>query len=504
MRTVLLAAWLAFAMQAASIRGVVVEHQSGRPLARALVVAQPIAGTNAAPLSARSDPNGAFEIGPLPVGAYLVLASRRAFAPAQYGQKEGKSAGTPVVVEENGSPFLNIRLQRFGSISGFVVDENEVGLQEHDVVAYRNTRPPVAAGHGRTDERGFYRIWGLQPGSYLVRTVGKRYDEGDYLPTFSRETTRVEEARAVEVQLDQEATEVQVRPFPGRLYTLSGRTIGPLQAQTTLTLVSDLGSQTAVADQQGRFEFPPLPPGPYELYAVAQGGRRAGADPLAAYEYLYLNRDESEHRVPLGALPELRFTVEDAQGQRIDIGTAQILYRRKDLAGEGKTATLRPPEGRAAISPGRYEFALAPSPNYYVAAFSSPQAESIGRGRPDGWNEVSVARGAIDVKFVLAARPATIHGVARNGSHEAVAGAPVFLEAYDPESRRRVAEVRAVRTDTRGEFDFYGLAPGHYRLLSTFEFQAPDLAEMDRANPRSIRIEEGKDEKVDLDLYVSR
>ena len=88
MRGVLLAACLAAGLHAATIRGVVVEHQTGHPLARALVVVQPIAGTSGGPLSVRSDVNGAFEIGPLSGGAYLVLASRRAFAPAQFGQKQ--------------------------------------------------------------------------------------------------------------------------------------------------------------------------------------------------------------------------------------------------------------------------------------------------------------------------------------------------------------------------------------------------------------------------------
>jgi hypothetical protein len=97
-----------------------------------------------------------------------------------------------------------------------------------------------------------------------------------------------------------------------------------------------------------------------------------------------------------------------------------------------------------------------------------------------------------------------VHGVARNAMHEPVPGVPVFLEAYDTETRRRVADVRAIRSDTRGQFEFYGLAPGHYRLLSTFEFQMPDQIQMDAANPRLIRIDEAQNFEADLDLYVIR
>ena len=52
----------------------------------------------------------------------------------------------PVTVGENDSAVLNIRLPRYGAIAGTVLDENDVGLPEHDVIAYRNTQPPRPAG----------------------------------------------------------------------------------------------------------------------------------------------------------------------------------------------------------------------------------------------------------------------------------------------------------------------------------------------------------------------
>jgi hypothetical protein len=267
MRALLLAAALAATLQAALIRGVVVEHATGRPLARSLVVIQPIAGTQAGTQSVRTDSNGAFEFPPVPGGAYLVLASRRSFAPIQYGQKQWKSSGVPVVVDEGGTSVLNIRLQRFGAIAGTILDENDVGLPAHEIVAYRNTRPPELVARAKTDDRGMYRLWGLEPGTYLVRTVGKLYDEGSYLPTFSRETPRVDQAHTVEVVLDQETDNVNVRPAPGRLFTVTGRAFVSPQRPAMLTLVSDLGSESTMSDAQGNFQFKPAPPGPYELYA---------------------------------------------------------------------------------------------------------------------------------------------------------------------------------------------------------------------------------------------
>ena len=65
-------------------------------------------------------------------------------------------------------------------------------------------------------------------------------------------------------------------------------------------------------------------------------------------------------------------------------------------------------------------------------------------------------------------------------------------------------DVRVTRTDTRGQYQFYGLAPGSYRMLSSFEFQMPDSAVLDAANARVVKTEEGRDLSVDLEIYVIR
>ena len=127
------------------------------------------------------------------------------------------------------------------------------------------------------------------------------------------------------------------------------------------------------------------------------------------------------------------------------------------------------------------------------------------RGRADGWNEILLAGPAQEtVKFVLSPTPAAVHGVVSDASHDPVAGVLVFLEAYDPDSRKRLMDVRVTRTDTQGKYQFYGLAPGAYRMLSSFEFQMPDSAALDVANAHVVKADEGRDVAVDLDQYVIR
>ncbi len=386
----------------AVIRGTVMESSSGHPLAQSLVVAEPVAGTPAAIQSVRTNPDGQFEFTALPAGAYLLTASRRGFAPAQYGQKRWKGSGVPVVLQDSETAQLEIRLQRFGSITGTILDENGVGLAGHDVVAFRNSRPPVMVARAVTDDLGMYHLWGLEPGSYVVRTMGKEYDEGSYLPTFSRETARLEEAYATEVELDKENEQVEVQPFPGRLYSVAGRASVAPQMPVVVTLTSEMGSVSVTSDGRGNFRFPPLAPGSYELYAATQGGRPA-AGINGAYQSILVYRERNDYRLSLEPLPELRVETMDNKGQPLDSGSVQMWLRRKDLSGQGKSAPLRASQ---ILSPGRWELAVAPNPAYYASAFSGPKPERDAAGRADGWNEIELAgSGPTRVQFVLCKRP---------------------------------------------------------------------------------------------------
>src|ERR1051326_3765413 len=222
-------------LQGAVIRGNVVEHSSGKPLARTQIVLAPLPGTPGQTQAIRSNTYGNFEFVGLAGGAYIVSAARRGFPPVQYGQKNWRAAATPVVLAEDQATFLNIRMPRYGAITGIAVDENDVGLPDHEVVAYRYAKPPRLAARAQADDRGVFRIAGLDPGRYLVRTVGRQYEDGGYLPTFYRETMRVDDATFLDVDLDRDVGEARVRPIPGRLYNITGRVVCTTPPPVTVT-----------------------------------------------------------------------------------------------------------------------------------------------------------------------------------------------------------------------------------------------------------------------------
>ncbi|HWC97814.1 MAG TPA: carboxypeptidase-like regulatory domain-containing protein, partial [Candidatus Sulfopaludibacter sp.] len=287
--------------------------------------------------------------------------------------------------------------------------------------------------------RGVYRIFGLEPGSYVVRAATKQYDEGGYLPTFFNNVATVEGARPVEVLLDQDTPDVLIRPAPGRLYHIAGSVYGSGRTQIMLTLISDMGTESVSPDSDGRYKFSPVAPGKYEIYAQGFGGRAIGM--LAAYQPLEIDRDQTETNLSLRPQPEVQFVFEDTKGAPVDSSSVQIMARQKQLSGDLPVQFIRPANNRQSFDPGRWEFSLAPNAGFYVV----------------GDHQVLLREASTVVKFVLSTSPAAIHGT--------VQGAPgirVYLEG-------RPGEIRTTRTDMNGQFRFSGLAPGDYRIQSTFD-----------------------------------
>ena len=119
---------------------------------------------------------------------------------------------------------------------------------------------------------------------------------------------------------------------------------------------------------------------------------------------------------------------------------------------------------------------------------------------PDGWHEVVIANFS-SVWFSLSNNPGAIGGVVRTAG-KPTAGAPVFLEAYDPVTRKRLTDLRITRTDERGLYEFRDLAPGVWRILATFEYQSPDTETMDAGGARTVQIDAGPQAQIDPDLYT--
>jgi hypothetical protein len=109
------------------------------------------------------------------------------------------------------------------------------------VNAYRKSEPPELVAEAVTDDRGIFRLHGLTPGGYVVRSAGARDEDGSYLPTFAKETVSVAEARTVDLLPEHEASGVELRPLPGRVFRLMvGVEPVPDGGEVTITVASTM------------------------------------------------------------------------------------------------------------------------------------------------------------------------------------------------------------------------------------------------------------------------
>ncbi|MBL8149819.1 MAG: carboxypeptidase regulatory-like domain-containing protein, partial [Blastocatellia bacterium] len=147
------------------IRGVVTTDTNS-PAKKIKIVATRVGGEYESSYSTTTANDGTFRINSLPVGSYKV----RATAP---GYIEDSSGNRYYRTGDN----VNIRLSKGGVITGTVTNrsgEPVVGI----VVSARRVRTSDGElvedqeeehlARKATDDRGIYRIYGLQPGSYLL------------------------------------------------------------------------------------------------------------------------------------------------------------------------------------------------------------------------------------------------------------------------------------------------------------------------------------------------
>ncbi len=165
------------------IAGLVVTEGSGAPVRRARVnlSAPELRGAR----SVLTDDDGKFSFSALPAGRYSLQASKPGYVNITFGAKRPGRPGTPIqLVDGQKLEKANISLPRGAVITGVVIDEHgepSPGTQVRAMRAVMQTGEKTyqQAGQDQTDDRGIYRIYGLQPGEYIVNAVPRNTGAGD-------------------------------------------------------------------------------------------------------------------------------------------------------------------------------------------------------------------------------------------------------------------------------------------------------------------------------------
>lgn len=546
----------------ATIRGTVVAADTGQPLRRATVmlhVAPPPdrRTTTSEPVtrSTSTDANGQFEFTRVPSG----LANLSAMKDGYFDQSAAWMTAPGDAPRPKPQPIAEgqtlekvaISLLRAGAIVGRVVDEfgdPASGVEIETLRRMSTARRAPWNNVGRrteSDDTGAFRVWGLQPGDYIVGARPRQFqvngrlsqnsEREGFAPTFYPGTATVADAGLVTVRAGRDTTGVTFGLTATRLASIRGRVLPPdgSTASRVTVMVSRLDSERAGsgatgshAGDDGAFEISRLPPGRYRLSA------REGADgpwrqlgQMGTVEIDVDGADVEGVTIALRPGSVVAGRVVDESGQPVR-GQFRVQFETDD-AGGGMSWTEPATVGddgtfhAASVFGRRYVRLLTtgPLPMPLESALAQPPSatrpptrlalSSVRVGDADVTDRAVDFDGrAVEITIHMTSQPAEVSGTvqwAALGADAARARPMVIVFPDDPSRWHEWSvTVRAARVGPQGQFSIRGIPPGdRYLVVAVEELRGgehldPVILEAVRSAARPLRIDAGSRQELSL------
>ncbi len=484
-----------------SVAGIVTQYGSGEPVrgAEVSVSRQQSSGLENTDdavtqgITVLTDRNGRFQIPSLAPGDFSLTVRKSGF----HGFRTANSGTWQEVVNLTLSPGqaisdLALAMQPGAVITGRVTDESGEAMANVQVNAFkwvyanhhRQLRP---IGGGSTDDTGSYRIFGLEPGRYVVRANATNDDSNKglrFAPAYFPDAATPSEANTLALRSG-EQTVADLRMTRVRVAKISGHiagTVRALQTQVYLRNVQDEGGVVArgpgaTVEANGNFTIENVFPGDYLLGAFEFGGPDDQAPRHA----------EIPIKVDGADLKDLSLALEDSgkaslQGTlRIDGDTSRHprfdslrvgLLPADDSTGNaefigqgGYSAVAR--DGTInldKISPGRYVVSITAEGSGWED-FYTKSVQIGGRDVTDSVVNFSAGRGVVPVAISVGIDGAYVEGTVTDDDHKPVANATV-IGVPDPALRSQFDLYQRAQTDQNGHFQLRGIKPGTYSFYA--------------------------------------
>ena len=495
----------------------------GRPVAGARVFVYSSAGKIGDTQMIASDGDGVFKATGLSPGAYSVLT----LAPGYVAPSDSTGPRKHRIGE-----YVALNLVKGGVITGRVTDEfgePVVGVR----VAAQKVRTPegkpdfdstmmnAASAVRETDDRGVYRIFGLEPGVYVVSLNGLSFSGMSFAqsrsepPIYHPSSTR-NAAAEVTVHSGGEAGGVDIRRRAMRGHSISGAVTGATEGGgfvnavvVRLTRAADREPvATAALISEKNFNLRGVEDGEYDLAALRSDGilefstsvpRRVvvkGAD-ISGIEVKLLKPGSIEGRVviepskPSGACKsDDDFSIEEILlNARRDEKTPSLFAHLSSIAAMASVGGATPGDDGAFvlknIELGRVRIETdLPDENWYVRAITqksstapkpvdaSQNAIAVKSGEKVSGLELTIAEGAASLKGKV---------VPANENVKLSKRIRVHLIPAEVTAANETLRYYEKLANSDGSFDLRNLAPGRYLLHPRSAEEGESAANPDRA-----------------------
>jgi len=278
----------------ASIKGRVVDGQTGTAIARARIRISGFQSQGPQRPAVTTDETGAFAFTALPAGSYSLQVDKSTYLAARYPDAgQTLRTGFRPVVLADGQTLDGVTVSMFhgSAISGRVIDAHGDPLENVEVRAMLLPKSgrgrPQMRGSSSTNDIGEFRAARLVAGRYILMVVPRRFDfnpnepmvaEVQPLPTYYPGVLAMEQAQPIAVDRGVSITGLDVMALDGLNSVVSGVVVDPsgqplrgngnIMARLVTDTVGFGGGPTSnsMIKPDGSFQMK-LPPGEYQIEA---------------------------------------------------------------------------------------------------------------------------------------------------------------------------------------------------------------------------------------------
>ena len=515
----------------AEIHGRVIDAETGRPLAGAVVRLAMDGGGSS--LTTNSDSDGRYHLVSLRPGAY------RGFVEA--GRYRGRYLMNTLRTPNNQTRIaieagtilrdVDVKLERARAIEARVVNEWGEPLSGLRIrVIDAGTRREVNFGLGRTDDRGRLRLYGLARGTYIL-CADRSFTPGGFdgidqrtrerfLTTCHPSSPSTDGATAVKLgNADVEGVEIRMRR--GRTFRVAGTVLDSSGAPAVGAWVMwnkiEANGSSGISVQlqpDGRFVLENVVPGTYAIAAESGGPNRP--EQRAPHQVAYVPVTVSEGDVDdvmVAMSPAVsvvgRFTREDPSTP-FPKTMAPLLVSAKLATDRGYESTIT----------GGSSDTVAVDSSFRLSAVSGKRVVDVGNV-PAGWfvkavmylgrdiadmpTEFKSTDESASLEIVLSTRGAVVTGRVFDDRGNPVSRAQIVIAPADRSGWGSYAISSAVRSGANGAYRIGPRRPGEYVVLALgpgVEIIGPDREQLERFATLGERVTLAGDGEIAVDLQL--
>jgi hypothetical protein len=492
----------------AAVDGIVLDSQTGRPLAGATVLFQGGGGGISSGTMIRvTGADGTFAFRNATPGQYIIEASRGGYVPERYGSGTVNSiTGRPTLTPGQTLSGIRLVMTPGGVITGRLTDdrgEPSVGTVVQALkTTYNGGRPQKTHVQSVvSNDLGEYRFFMLKPGQYTIAveppSVAYRLNPAATLPFYFPGTVDAKAAQPISLQLGQTVDGVNFVSIPTRNRRIEGSVqhnsddpvgvvLSPLNGTTSVNFSVNLND--------GRFQFNDVIPGTYTLVARSSEAR----SPLSLD---VRNADVFGTRIVLGPGYKIPARVRIEGNPPGDDPEVEKLYF--DVRPEVPVAGLEP-ETYSPFANGRftlevlrrhYRIDIARTPDYYIKSITLEGVDVLNQGL----NVESSMEGPLEI--VVSKTIGAVEGRAD--------GADVTVVLVPDAARRGQQVLFQSMKPNSGTFRFEKVPPGEYKLFALTEenggpYLDPEYLQKYENRGALVRVEGNRITRLDRALEASR